>query len=156
MGLAEHDLTIALDDAVADVGQCPATDADGVHLGHLVSDGTKLRHRPERLALEIQVQSRHNDSDAAAGQVVADIHYLLVEELRFVYSQNVGIGSHEQYTGCALHRGGGDGVSLVADHVFFTVSHINGGFEDFHFLVLPENMEPQMTSTRPLRMSSPL
>ena len=78
---------------MADVCQCTALHADGVHLGHLVGDGTERRNRTEGNTLEIHIQPRHDDAYAAVGEFVADLHQSIVQELSLVDTDHVDIRS---------------------------------------------------------------
>ena len=134
MCLTEEYLSVAFDDAMADVGQGPAAYADGMYLCYVICDGAELRHRSERLSFEVEVQSCYDDACASAGKFVAYADNLFVKELCLVNTQDVRIGPHEQYAGSTLHRRGGYGVAFVADDVFLAVAHVNGRLEDLHFL----------------------
>lgn len=62
--LAEEHLLVHIDKAVAYVCQRTAPHTDGMYLAHLVGNGQQAWHGAERLALEVEVQAGHNDSDA--------------------------------------------------------------------------------------------
>ena len=78
---------------MADVCQCTALHADGVHLGHLVGDSTERRNRTEGNSLEIHIQPRHDDAYAAVGEFVADLHQSIVQKLSLVDTDHVDIRS---------------------------------------------------------------
>ena len=135
MSLAEHDLTVACHDAMADIGQGAAANADGMDLRDIISDSTELRHRAKGIPLEIKVKAGNDDTDAALCQLVAHRHNLIVEELRLVNAQDIAVRAHQEDAGSTLHGCRRDGLAFVADDILFAISHVNRRLEDFHLLL---------------------
>ena len=81
MLLSQHYLLVACHNSVADISKSTTTDTDGMHLGHLVGNGTKLRHGAKGLCLEVEIQSCHNHPYTARSQLIADFNNMLVKEL---------------------------------------------------------------------------
>ena len=76
---------------MADVCQVAATHADGMHFGHFVGDGAEGRHRSEGHALEVHVESCHDDAHATVGKFVTHFGQPVVEELRLVDTHHVDV-----------------------------------------------------------------
>jgi hypothetical protein len=67
-----------------------AARADGPELDHLIGLGHQPRHRPERLAPEVHVETRRDYLVSRIGQSPADLDNSLVEKLHFFDGHNVG------------------------------------------------------------------
>ena len=62
--LSQFHQRIALGQAVGELGRTAAFDADGVHLLHIFGHSHKRRHRPERLAQKVCIQTGYDYSDS--------------------------------------------------------------------------------------------
>lgn len=77
--LAEHHALLVVHETVADVGQRAASYADGMHLSHFVGNGAQGGYGAEGHALEVHVESGHDDAYALVGKFVAYGHESVVE-----------------------------------------------------------------------------
>lgn len=89
---AEHNLLFALYNTVTDVGKVATAHTNGMNLRHILGNGTKRRHRSKRIALEIHVKASNDDPLSSIGQLIADFHETLVEELCLVDAYNICLG----------------------------------------------------------------
>ena len=80
-----------MDKAMAEIGQTAATHTNGMHLCHVVGNGTQARHRTEGNTTEVHVESRHNHANAPVGKLVADINEPHVKELGLIDADNLNI-----------------------------------------------------------------
>ena len=135
VGFAQHDQMFVAGEAVRMLGEVAATDADGMYLRHILCRGHKVGHRTERLARIVHVETGHDHPYAAVGQLAADLHEALIEELRFVDSHHVDVAGEEQNVAGRFDRGGADGIGVVGDHILLRIAHIDGGLENFYFQV---------------------
>ena len=134
MGLAEQYTAVVVDNAMADVGQVSALDADGVNLGDVVGDGTEGGHGTEGDASEVHVEAGDDDADTTVGQLVADVGQSGVQELGFVDADNVDVAAEQEDAGRRVDGRRKDVVLVVTDDILFRVSDVDGRFEDFYFL----------------------
>jgi hypothetical protein len=134
-GRSDEHALIAGNQPLRIVRRIPASDADGERLGHVFSDGEKLWHRLEGLPAIILIQSRHDHSLAAIGQLVAHVHEIQVEELPFVNADDLRILMHALKD---LARGVDDfGLQpplAVGDDLILAVARIHARLEDLHLL----------------------
>ena len=91
LGFAEHDLLLTRDEAVGVVRPAPTAYADRVDLVYRVSYSTELRHRAERLATEVHIQSSEDDADPLVCQLLDDLGEVLIEELCLVDADDVDV-----------------------------------------------------------------
>ena len=84
---------------MTDISQCPASDANGMHFCHFVSDGTQSRYGPKWNSLEVHVQSGDDDSHAPVGELIADVHEVVIQELRFINAYDIDPRGEEQDAG---------------------------------------------------------
>ena len=138
------------------VGRVAALDADGVDFRDILGHCHKGGHGAERLAAEIGIQAGYDYPDAHAGELLHYVDYAHVEELGLVDADHVNVSGEEQQAAGRLHGGRDDGVGIMAHHFFFGVADVDPGLENLALLslrinssVLPENIEPQMTSIQP-------
>lgn len=85
----EHHLFFVVGQAVRMVRQVAAPYADGVYFGYVLRRSHQRRHRSEGLAREVHVEARHDYPHPAVGQLPADLHQSLVEELRLVDAHDI-------------------------------------------------------------------
>src|SRR5262245_37358745 len=83
---SDHDQFVAFDQALGVYGGISAADTDGQQLSDFLRDGQKARHRFERPALVVRVESGDDDTLAQISQLGAHIHDFIAEKLRFVNS----------------------------------------------------------------------
>ena len=168
---AHHDHRIVVvgwlpvDEALCARGFFAADHADRVQLDHVVGTAEQVGHGPERLAAKVRVQPGQDDTNAPRGKLIHDGDNGSIEELRFVNGDD----------GCARQQQIEDGARL-ADRNRLEVLTVMRGYalkrvaESMAGLntctvclamvarrtrrisssVLPLNMLPQITSTRPL------
>ena len=134
LGLAEHDLAVALDDAVADVGERTAAHADGMDLEDVVGDGEQAGHGAEGFAAEVEVEAGDDDADAAVGEFVADGDDAVVEELGFVDADDFAVAAQQEDALRGVDGCGHDAGAFVADDFFFAVTDVDRGLEDLDAL----------------------
>ena len=79
----------------------------------------------------LPVKSRHDYPHPAVGQLPADLHQSLVEELRLVDAHDIDVRGHQQDILCRIYRRGADRAGVVRNDLLFGVSHVDAGFEDF-------------------------
>lgn len=91
----EHPLVV-VDQSVADISQCTALDADGMHLGHFIGDGAQGWHWSEGQAFEVHIKSCHDDSYAPIGKLVAYISKSVVQKLSLVDTHHVNVCGKQQ------------------------------------------------------------
>jgi hypothetical protein len=125
----------AFNQALGVNGGVAATHAYGQQLGDFFGDGQKARHGFEGAAAVIGVQSGDDDALAEIGELGANIHNFIAEELRFVNADDFRARRE------LLHdfRGFEDGVrgnaqAGMRDDLVGGVAFINGGLEDLHAL----------------------
>ena len=133
--LAKHHLLVACHNAVADVGKSSAADTDGVHLCHLISNGTELRHRAKGLSFEVEVQTCHYNADSSGCQLVADLYNMLIKELSLVNAYHIALLPHEQDAGRGINWCGEDAVALMTDHFLLAIADIYGRLENLYPLL---------------------
>ena len=136
---------------MADVGQGSATHADGMDLRHLVGNSTQLWHRTKRHALEVEVKSGHDDTDASACQFIAYLHDMLVEELCLVNAHYVALLTHQEDAGRRIDRRGRDAVAFMADDILLAIADIDGRLEYLHALL--SELCPPQTADKLLRLA---
>ena len=73
------------------VGRATAFYADGVYLLDVFRDGHKCRHRTERLAEEVCIETCNDDSDAPVCQCLYYFNDGVIEELCFIDAYNFHI-----------------------------------------------------------------
>ena len=127
----EHHLFFVVGQAVRMVRQVAAPYADGVYFGYVLRRSHQRRHRSEGLAREVHVEARHDYPHPAVGQLPADLHQSLVEELRLVDAHDIDVRGHQQDILCRIYRRGADRAGIVRNDLLFGVSHVDAGFEDF-------------------------
>ena len=117
------------------VGEVAAAHADGVHLRHVFGRSHQRRHRAERPARVIHVESRDDHPHAVVGQLSADIDDAFVEELCLVDADHIDIRGHQQDVLRRFDRRRTDGVGVVRDDLLLRVADVDAGLEDFYPLV---------------------
>ena len=117
---------------MADIRQIAAVHADGMGLIHIIGDRHQRRHRSERNALEIHIQTSADDADSAIRQLFANLHNTHIEELRLVDTYYVDIIDHQQDVLAAIHRCGLDHIAVVRDYILVAIAHIDSGFVDLY------------------------
>ena len=142
--LSKEDALVALYQTVTEIGQGTAFDADGMHLGHFVGDGTEGWNGAEGYTAEVHVETGNDDAYAAIGQFVTDAHQTFVEKLGFVDANHVDVGG-EQENACRRVDGGGkNGVLVVADNFFIGIARIDAWLENLN--ALPGKLGPFQTA----------
>ena len=104
---------------MGNMGQVAATHTDGVDLGNVFSYSHQRGHGAEGYALKVHVQPGHNNALAAFGQFLSNFGQCSVKKLRLVNAHDLCLGSKKQQATCRVNRGGGDGVGIVRNHLFF-------------------------------------
>ena len=132
---AEEYLTIRSYRTVAEGSEVAASYADSVCLEDLVSNSHEGRHRTERYALIVHVETCYDNAYAAAGQLTAYIDDTHVEELCLVDAYYLYVFRQQQDAARRLYGSGHDGVVVVTDHFLFAIAGVDSRFEDFHFLL---------------------
>jgi len=135
LGLSQQHALVVLYGTVTDIGQRATLHADGMDLGDVVGNGAERRHGAEGLSPEVHVQSGNDDAHPAVGQFVTDADQTLVEELGFVDTYHVDVGTEQQDAGRRVEWGGVDGVVVVAHHLLVAVAGVDGRLEDFYLLL---------------------
>jgi hypothetical protein len=117
------------------VGRVAADDADREGLRDVFGNGQQLRHRLERAAQIILIQTGHDDALAVVRQGIAGGRQVLVEELPFVDPDDFGVGGHcvHQLVG-RPHRLRWDPHVAVRHDVVFAVAAVDDRLEDLDLL----------------------
>ena len=102
---------------------------------HVVGDGQQLRHRTERHAFEIQVQTSHYHTDTIVCQLVAHIDYAIVEKLSLINSNHIAVARQQQDALGRIHRSGRDGIALMRHHIVIAVADVNAWLENLNLLM---------------------
>src|SRR5258708_37766616 len=87
---SDDDQLLAFDEALSVNRWVATANADGQQLGDFFRDRQKARHRLERAAAIIRVQPGNDNAFAEIGELGANIHYLIAQELRFVNANDFG------------------------------------------------------------------
>jgi hypothetical protein len=125
--------------------------------------------QPNGRPWKVHVEPGHDDPLAAVGQLYANFQDAFVEKLGFVNPDHVAVaGPQEDFVGGVNGRGT-NGVGVVRNHVGFVVAGVEGRLKISSFCraiwarfsrrisssVLPENMQPLITSIQPVRVFLP-
>ena len=86
-------MLLSRDATIGIVGPATALDADRVDLVYRVCYSTELRHRAERLATEVHIQSSEDDADPLVCQLLDDLGEVLIEELCLVDADDIDVRS---------------------------------------------------------------
>src|SRR5690606_32534565 len=133
-GLPQKDQFVVAGFSETVVGQVPGPGTDRVHLGDIFGRGHQGGHGPEGVPLEVHIQTGDHHPDAAIGQIVADRHDLIVEELGLVYADHITAIGQDADIGGGGDRGGADLIGVVGDHHVLMVAIVHDGLEDLHLL----------------------
>ena len=117
------------------VGKVAALHADGVHFLYIFGNRHKRWHRSERLALKIHVKSCDDYSHAPAGELLAYIYDVVLEELSFVYTYYLDIIRDVEHELGICDGRGFDAVQVVGHYLHFRVPDVHTRFENSYFLV---------------------
>ena len=99
------------------IGQIAASHADGMNLTHLLGHRHEIRHRAERLAEEIRVQTGDDHPDATVGKLLGHIHKRHVIELGLINPHDLHIRADFQHLLRILDRMARYLVEVVRDNV---------------------------------------
>ena len=111
---AQEDAFFRGHQTMADVCQVSALHAYGMGLVYIIGNRHECRHRTERYAFEVHIQTGTYDTYTAVCQLLAYIHNAHVEELRLVNTHYVNIVHHEQDILTAVHGCGLNDIAVVA------------------------------------------
>lgn len=129
------------------VGQVAAADANGVYFRHVFGRRHQRGHRAERIAQIVHIQPCHDDADSVVGQLAADIHQTVVEELRFVDADDIHIGRQQQDVLRRIDRRRTERIGVVRNDVLFGITHVDARFE---------NLDPLMGELGPFQAADQL
>jgi len=103
---SEQDLGVIGNFAIGIHGWASTANTNGVYLCHMLCNGHQSRHRAERLAGKIHVQSGNNNTDPFIRQGIADFRQIVIEELRLIYPDDLRIGAQQKNCGGMINRRG--------------------------------------------------
>ena len=126
---AQDDEFAAVGEAVGEVGEGAAADADGMDLLDVVGDGEESRHGPEGLAQVVGVQAGDDDADAAVGQFLDHADDAVVKELCLVDAYDLDVRVDLEHPGRGLDGGAGNAVGIVGDDIQVRVALVHRGLE---------------------------
>src|SRR6266852_2354272 len=132
---ANDDQLFAFDEALSVDRRVAAAHTDGQQLGDFFGDGEETRHRLERAAAVIGVQAGDDDAFAEIGELGANIHDFIAEELRFVDADDFGTRRKLFHDlGSFKYRIRGNAKAGMRDDFVGGVAFVAGGLEDLHTL----------------------
>src|SRR6266436_1671287 len=132
---ADNDQLFAFDEALGVNRGVAAADADGQQLGNFFGDGEEARHGFERAAAIVGVQAGDDDAFAEIGELGANIHYFIAEELRFVDADDFRARRQLFHDfGGIEHVVRGNAEARVRDDFVGGVALVDGRLEDLHSL----------------------
>ena len=117
---------------MAHIRQIAAMHADSMGFIHIIGNRHQRRHRTKRHALEIHIETRTDDADAAIRQLLAYLDDTHIEELRLIDSHHINVIDHQQDILAAVHRRGLDHIAVVRNDILVTIPHVDGWFIDLH------------------------
>ena len=130
---AEQHAIAARHETLRVVGRIAAHHADRQRLGDVLRDREQLRHRLERLAEIVLVESGHDDAFAAVRQLVDDGRQVLIEELSFVDADDLGVVLDElEQRARARDRARRNPHLAVRDDGVVRVPRVDHRLEDLH------------------------
>ena len=135
VGAAYIDPLLSGADPLVAVGRISADNADREILGDIFGNGEKFRHRFEGDSAIVLVEAGHQNAPATVGEVLADVEDVVGEELRFIDTDDIGIGSDlfEDFGG-GLHRFREKFRLVVGDDILLRVPLVERVLEDLYFL----------------------
>ena len=86
---AHDNAFVRLRGALCAVGRIPANDTDCKGLRDVLGDCEKLRHRLERLAPIVLVESGNDHAFSSVCKLLADVHNVWSKELSFIDTDNL-------------------------------------------------------------------
>jgi len=135
-GGADQHAVAAGDQPLRVVRRIAADDADGQRLGDVFGNREELRHRLERTAQVVLIQTRDDHTFPAVRERVARGRQVRVEELPFVNPDDLGVvvdALHELVG--ALHALRRHTHVAVRDDVIFAVAVVDERLEDLDLLL---------------------
>lgn len=127
----QHALLVGYE-TVTDIRQVATTHADGVRLVHILGNSHQSRHRSERNAPEVHVQSGTNDAYAALCQFGAYLNYTHVEKLSLVNTYYINVVSQKQDGLAGLNWCGLNDIVVVRYDILLAVANIDSGLENLY------------------------
>ena len=131
---ADNDALVRVGCPLGPVGGISAYDANRKRFGYVLGNGKKLRHRLERLAPVVLVESGDNHALPRVSKLLAHIDNVWSEELPFIDPDDLCVGGLRQNFIGVVHDSGGERLFAVRDNMTGTVPIVDSRFEDHHFL----------------------
>ena len=118
-----------------ELGNIAAAHANGVKFGDVIGHGQHLGHGAKGAALEVHIQSGHNDPYACAGKLFSHLRHFGVKELGLINTHHIHIVGQQQDLLRMLDGRARDAGLIVRNNVHDIVTGIYGGIEYFHLQV---------------------